>query len=45
VDLASRKLVFIQAFLRLEDERAISSFEQLFTEKQQNTFLPMTKEC
>lgn len=44
MDLASRKLALIQAFLRLEDEDTISSFEQLLTEKQQNTFSPMTKE-
>jgi len=44
MDLASRKLAFIQAFLRLEDEQAISSFEQLLTEKQLNTFSLMTKE-
>ena len=30
--------------MRLEDERAISSFEQLLTEKQQNAFSLMTKE-
>jgi len=34
MDLASRKLAFIQAFLRLEGEHAISSFKQLLTEKQ-----------
>jgi len=46
MDIASRKLVFIQAFLRLEDEVTIRSFEQLLTEKQnqQTEFSPMTKE-
>ena len=44
MDLASRKLAFIRAFLRLEDERTIRSFEQLLTEKQQTEFSPMTKE-
>jgi len=44
MDLASRKLAFIQAFLSLEDEDTINSFEQLLDDAQQNTFSPMTKE-
>lgn len=46
MDLASRKLAFIQTFLRLEDEVAISSLEQHLNEIQQesNLFSPMTKE-
>ncbi len=44
MDLASRKLAFVQAFLSLEDEQVIRSFEQLLSENQQNTFTPMTKE-
>jgi len=46
MDIASRKLAFIQAFLRLEDEVTIRSFELLLTEKQnqQTEFSPMTKE-
>lgn len=46
MDLASRKLILIQTFLRLEDEAVISSLEQHLNEIQQESilFLPMTKE-
>lgn len=33
MNLASRKLAFVQAFLSLEDEQVILSFEQLLSEK------------
>jgi len=46
MDLANRKLVFIQTFLKVQDEVLISSSEQLLNEKQNqlNSFIPMTKE-
>ena len=42
MDLQTRKIEFVQEFLKLQSEEVIAQFEKLLKEKTENEFKPMS---
>jgi len=44
MDLQSRKIEFVQEFLKIQSEEAISKLEKLLRKENKTSIIPMTKE-